>query len=59
MKWRRVGGVEVLNDVYEEVERLSLPIRLVMLNKKEVGLEIPGKLRDCLERARRVFEGEV
>jgi reverse gyrase len=53
----RRGWVEVLNEIYEEIEGLSLPIRLVMLSERRVQEEVPGELRECLERAKRVFEG--
>lgn len=53
----RRGWVEVLNEIYEEIEGLSLPIRLVTLSERRVQEEVPGELRECLERAKRVFEG--
>jgi reverse gyrase len=48
---------EVLNDVYREIEELSLPIRLVMLSEKGTEAGVPVELRECLEKARRVFAG--
>jgi reverse gyrase len=53
----RRGWVEVLNEIYDEIEGLSLPIRLIMLSERRVQEEVPGELRECLERAKRVFEG--
>jgi len=51
----RRSWVEILYEVYKEIEELSLPIRLVMHNKEGAGLSIPREFRECLERARQVF----
>ena len=55
----RMDWIEVLGGIYSEVEGLSLPIRLVMLNESKAGVEVPGRLRECLGKARMVLMGEV
>ena len=51
--------VSVLNDIYEEIEGLSLPIRSVMLNTGEAVQGLPREFIECLEKARLVFGGGV
>ncbi len=55
----RRSWIDVLREIYAEVEGLSLPIRLIMLNDREVDVEIPSNLKECLKMAKTVFEGEV
>jgi hypothetical protein len=55
----RMDWIEVLGGIYREVEGLSLPIRLAMLNEGKAGVEVPDRLRECLGKARLVLMGEV